>query len=204
MINFYSFFTSTLTGFFFLIVNILVSALMVLLAKNPINALFFLISTFFNTSIFLVILNHDFLAIVFVLIYIGAISVFFLFMIMMLNVNAGKIDKHHRASLLLKVGFIGVSFFTTFGILSCFLRVGLEKNLILAHNFTSSKFHGFALSVNTYELIGHFLYTYYSLSLLLVGIFLLVIMIGVIVLPVVVQRFTAPTKMVSSVFLKSI
>jgi len=206
IVNFYSFLTSALTGFFFLIVNIFVSALMVIFARNPINALFFLISTFFNTSILLVILSNDFLAIIFVLIYIGAISVFFLFMIMMLNVNSngtkGIANKMYRLSVF-KMCFFLSSGFTLFGLLTQFLHVGLEKNLVLSYNFTASKFSGFALSANTYELIGHFFYTYYSVPLILIGIFLLVIMIGVIILPIVVQRFMLPTKIISSVFLKT-
>lgn len=178
---------------------------MVILAKNPINALFFLISTFFNSSLLLIAVNIDFLAIIFVIVYIGAISVFFLFMIMMLNISGLESLRQQGkpGRLVLQSFFFIVSLLVSVYFLVNFLAFGFDKNLMLAQNLTSLKFNAFFLTGNVYEIIGHYMYTYYGVSLVLISIFLLVVMIGVIVLPVLVQKDSTTLKKGSSVFLRT-
>ncbi|YP_007890036.1 NADH dehydrogenase subunit 6 (mitochondrion) [Naegleria fowleri] len=74
--------------FYFLI---LISAVFMVTVVNPINAVLFLISIFFNTSMVFILLNIDFLGLLFLMIYVGAIAVLFLFVVMMLNIR--KIEK---------------------------------------------------------------------------------------------------------------
>jgi NADH:ubiquinone oxidoreductase subunit 6 (subunit J) len=59
---------------------------MLLFTNNPINAVLFLICIFLNFSILLILLGFNFLGLVFLLIYIGAIAIFFLFILMMINI----------------------------------------------------------------------------------------------------------------------
>ena len=73
--------------FWFLSVLALASALMVLLSKNPVHSVLWLIAVFFAISGHYILLNAQFLAIVNIIVYAGAIMVLFLFVIMLMNLN---------------------------------------------------------------------------------------------------------------------
>ena len=74
--------------FYFLSFLAVLSALMVVVAKNPIHSVLYLIITFFAIAGHYVLLNAQFLAAVHIIVYAGAIMVLFLYVIMMLNLNA--------------------------------------------------------------------------------------------------------------------
>ena len=94
--------------FYFLVI---ISAICMVIVTNPINAVLFLISVFFNTSLIFILLNIDFMGLLFLMIYVGAIAVLFLFVVMMLNIK--KIEKDN--SFYLTVGsFILLFYFLQF------------------------------------------------------------------------------------------
>jgi len=97
--------------FFALSALAIVSAVMVLISKNPIHSVLWLILVFFAISGHYILLNAQFLAIVNIIVYAGAIMVLFLFVMMLMNV---KKDKEPQKQLLVKlVGVIaGGSFLT--------------------------------------------------------------------------------------------
>src|SRR6188768_4595945 len=74
--------------FWFLSVVALCCALGVVLSRNPVNSVLFLILTFFSISGHYILMNAQFLAVVNVIVYAGAIMVLFLFVIMLMNLNA--------------------------------------------------------------------------------------------------------------------
>src|SRR5438876_8540577 len=78
--------------FFYLFASICVaSAFMVIAAKNPVHSVLFLILTFFNASGLFVLLGAEFLAMILVVVYVGAVAVLFLFVVMMLDVNFAEL-----------------------------------------------------------------------------------------------------------------
>src|SRR5690349_14828000 len=66
---------------------IIASALMVISARNPVHSVLFLILTFFNSAALFVLLGAEFLAMVLVVVYVGAVAVLFLFVVMMLDID---------------------------------------------------------------------------------------------------------------------
>src|SRR5271168_2474407 len=60
---------------------------MVVLSRNPVHSVFFLILAFFNAAALFVLLGAEFLAMILVIVYVGAVAVLFLFVVMMLDVN---------------------------------------------------------------------------------------------------------------------
>src|ERR1043165_1722670 len=70
---------------------LVVSAIGVITARNPVHAALFLVFTFFNSAIIWMLMEAEFLAIVLVLVYVGAVMVLFLFVVMMLDVNVEEI-----------------------------------------------------------------------------------------------------------------
>lgn len=71
----------------FFVVLILITSLCVILSKNPVQSVLFLVLVFFFSSLLLLLIGAEFLAILLVIIYVGAISILFLFVVMMLNLK---------------------------------------------------------------------------------------------------------------------
>ena len=82
--------------FWFLSVVALFSALMVITSKNPVHSVLWLVVTFFSISGHYILLNAQFLAIVNIIVYAGAIMVLFLFVIMLMNLNKQTEPQKHR------------------------------------------------------------------------------------------------------------
>jgi NADH-quinone oxidoreductase subunit J len=79
-------------GFFYLFASLAVlSGAMVIVAKNPVHAVLFLILTFFNAAGLFILLNAEFLAMLLVIVYVGAVAVLFLFVVMMLDVDFAEL-----------------------------------------------------------------------------------------------------------------
>jgi NADH-quinone oxidoreductase subunit J len=82
--------------FWFLSVLALFSALMVVTSKNPVHSVLWLIATFFAISGHYILLNAQFLAIVNIIVYAGAIMVLFLFVIMLMNLNKSTTPQKNK------------------------------------------------------------------------------------------------------------
>ena len=81
-------------GFFYLFAVLCVAAgVMVIVAKNPVHAVLFLILAFFNAAGLFVLLGAEFLAMLLVIVYVGAVAVLFLFVVMMLDVDFGEMKQ---------------------------------------------------------------------------------------------------------------
>ena len=165
-----------MTIFLFFIVSIIIvtSSLLVILSKNPIHSVLFLILVFFNTAILFLFSGAEFLAMILLIVYIGAVAVLFLFVIMMLDINTAKL----RQSFL---NYLPIGLFVGFIILLELLYVISQSKLIfLTKNITENKITN-EIFENT-KIIGNVLYTDYFLLFQLSGIILLVAMIGAILL----------------------
>ena len=80
----------TLTFYLFSIITV-VAAVMVISARNPVHSVLFLILAFFNSAGLFVLLGAEFLAMVMVVVYVGAVAVLFMFVVMMLDVNIAEL-----------------------------------------------------------------------------------------------------------------
>lgn len=99
--------------FFFFSFFVLFSAFMVIRSKNPVYSVLFLILVFCNTAGLLLLLNLDFFALVFLIVYVGAIAVLFLFVVMMLNIKLAEMQESIFFYLPIG-GFVGLIFFIEF------------------------------------------------------------------------------------------
>jgi NADH:ubiquinone oxidoreductase subunit 6 (subunit J) len=83
------------TILFYLFASIaLISSIMVIVAKNPIHSVISLILTFTNVTGLLILLKIEFIAMMFIIIYVGAIAVLFLFVVMMLNIKLNELSEN--------------------------------------------------------------------------------------------------------------
>src|ERR1700761_4474501 len=91
--------------FFYLFAFIAVaSAFMVISARNPVHSVLFLILTFFNAAGLFVLLGAEFLAMILMVVYVGAVAVLFLFVVMMLDIDFAALKRGAQEYLLLGAG----------------------------------------------------------------------------------------------------
>lgn len=157
------------------------SGLMVAFSTNPVESVLFLILAFFNAGAILITFNAEFLGLIFIIVYVGAIAVLFLFVIMMLNVKIHE-NIFQRLFVENKSRFVFLSFlfYLSITILYVFLKsvLGTKDHL---SNFGPNIF-SFVDNLNNIDVLGQVLYNYYLVSFLLAGLILLVALIGAIVL----------------------
>jgi NADH-quinone oxidoreductase subunit J len=162
-------------AFYLFAAVVVASAVMVVMARNPVHSVLFLILAFFSAAGLFVLLGAEFLAMLLVVVYVGAVAVLFLFVVMMLDVNFAALRE-------------GVLDYLPFG-----LVVGLVMLVELAMLYgawitgpdvalmATSPTPDIAQVSNT-EALGQLLYTKYIYLFQAAGMILLVAMIGAIVL----------------------
>ena len=157
---------------------------MVIQSENTIHSVLFLVLVFFNSAGLLLLLEAEFLAMLFIVVYVGAIAVLFLFVVMMLNV---KIARNAQALFeYLPVGGL------------IFLLFFMEVFLLLKGDLLSplkTEDSGLPLqewflvvdSITNIQVLGQVMYTYYFYFFLAASVILLVAMIGAILLTMQTQ-----------------
>ena len=168
----------TLSEFFFLVFSavLLLSAVMVIWARNPVHSVLFLILCFFNAAGLFVLAGAEFLAMLLIIVYVGAVAVLFLFVVMMLDVDFAELRagfmKNAPAGLLVGVilaaelvGFVG----------SWAMTPGMAARV-------AAPVPGVGSAITNTEALGLVLYTKYVYFFEAAGIILLIAMIGAIVL----------------------
>ena len=168
-----------MTIFLFFIVSILIiiSSLLVILAKNPIHSVLFLILVFFNTSILFLFSNAEFLAMVVLIVYIGAVAVLFLFVIMMLDINISKLRQTF-------LNYLPIGLLVGFIILLELIYVVSQSKLNFTQKISINNNNISNQMLDNTKTIGNILYTDYFLLFQISGIILLVAMIGAIFLTI--------------------
>jgi NADH-quinone oxidoreductase subunit J len=149
------------------------AALRVVTARNPVHSVLFLILTFFSAAGLFVLLGAEFIAMLLVVVYVGAVAVLFLFVVMMLDVDFAA----------LRAGF--VQYLPLGGIIALVIAGEMVfVSFSVAANGATAKVGGAApvTDVTNAEAIGRVLYTDYFYFFQASGLVLLVAMIGAIVL----------------------
>jgi NADH-quinone oxidoreductase subunit J len=163
------------TAFYILSAIAIASAFCVVAARNPVHSVLFLILTFFTSAGLFVLLGAEFLAMLLIVVYVGAVAVLFLFVVMMLDIDFAE----------LKAGFFT---YLPFGglialiLLGQFTMVGgawIEKNVAASALAAPTPKPDL---VSNAEAIGRILYTDYIFLFQAAGIILFIAMVGAIVL----------------------
>src|SRR5436190_2630201 len=159
------------------------SAIAVIFARNPVHGVLWLIVAFFNGAGLILLLGAEFIAMLVVIVYVGAVAVLFLFVVMMLDIDFASLRSGFTANL-------------PFGIIIALVLLAEVVVAVLARN------SGPALSGRTIPAatqpnivaLGQLLYSRYLFAFELAGLILLVAMIGAIVLTHRSRRDTRPQK----------
>ena len=160
--------------FFYLIAAVCVaSAVMVIVSKNPVHSVLYLILAFVNASGLFVLMGAEFLAMILVVVYVGAVAVLFLFVIMMLDVDFTQLREGFLQYMPIGLVIGGIFLF------ELLLTVSYR---IITPGTTKSITAAIPTDVTNTEALGLVLYTKYIHYFQLSGMVLLVVLFGVFVL----------------------
>ena len=163
-------------AFFYLFATVTVaSAFMVIASRNPVQSVLFLILAFVNAAGLFVMMGAEFLAMILVIVYVGAVAVLFLFVVMMLDVDFAELRQGFLQNIPVG-GLIGIVFLIE--LLAVITSYVIDPGLIRTPTTVAP---AVAAMTNT-EAIGQVLYTRYFYFFQAAGLILLVAMIGAIVL----------------------
>jgi NADH-quinone oxidoreductase subunit J len=152
---------------------LLSSAVMVVSSRNPVHAVLFLILAFINAAVLFLLAGAEFLAMVLVIVYVGAVAVLFMFVVMMLDVNFAELRE-------------GFQRYAPIGGLVAFILL-VELALVvtgwtIAPGAAAARLFPTPMNTPNAQALGELIYTKYLVLFQLSGVILLVSMIGAIVL----------------------
>ena len=155
--------------FFYIFAGITcLAGLMVISSRNPVHSVLFLILAFFNSAGLFVLLGAEFLAMLLVVVYVGAVAVLFLFVVMMLDINFAELREGFQRYMPLGLGVGGILLAEILFVF--FNREEMPENVNLVSEVSNTR------------ALGRVLYTDYIYLFQVAGLILLVAMIGAITL----------------------
>lgn len=161
---------------------LIASAVMVITARNPVHSVLFLILAFFNAAGLFVMLGAEFIAMIMVIVYVGAVAVLFLFVVMMLDINFAELRKgmtrHMPVGAL--VGFVLLAEFA-------WMYLGWHSD-IKADVIGFQPMPLASQGITNTHALGYVLYTHFVYLFQVSGLILLVSMIGAITLTLRTRR----------------
>jgi len=178
----------------FLYVIAIICGILVIISKNPIVSVLFLIGLFLSISCYLIMLGLNFIGLSYLLVYIGAVSILFLFILMLINVRISELLTDTSNSIPLAI-ILGISFNYSVNSVLPYILVNnynisnikvfnsLSNNVGLSH-VTSKLWDGFLAETSHITSIGNIIYTNYSIWLILTSIILLLAMVGAIIITI--------------------
>jgi NADH-quinone oxidoreductase subunit J len=160
--------------FFYLFSGVCIaSALMVIASKNPVHSVLFLILAFVNAAGLFVMMGAEFLAMILIVVYVGAVAVLFLFVVMMLDVDFAELRQGFLQYL--PVGaLVGVAFLGELLLVVGAWAIGAQVPQAISAPIPPN--------ISNTEALGRVLYTQYVYYFQAAGLVLLVAMVGAIVL----------------------
>jgi len=165
----------TLPLFFFYIFSAITvaSALMVIAARNPVHSVLFLILAFVNAAGLFMLAGAEFLALILIVVYVGAVAVLFLFVTMMLDIDFASLRQG-----MLQYAPVGV----VVGVILLLELLMVGGSFVLAPEVSATAVVPMEAGVSNIKALGELIYTRYIFLFQAAGAVLLVAMIGAIVL----------------------
>ncbi|MFC7734396.1 NADH-quinone oxidoreductase subunit J [Roseomonas sp. GCM10028921] len=152
---------------------LIASAVMVVTSRNPVHSVLFLILGFFNAAALFLIAGAEFLAMILVIVYVGAVAVLFLFVVMMLDIDFAQLRQGFQRYAPIGAVIGGILFLELVFVLGAWQSSGQSEGLRL---------HPTPVDIQNTAAIGRVLYTEYVFLFQAAGLILLVAMMGAIVL----------------------
>lgn len=167
----------------------ILTGIFVIITKNPIISILFLICLFLSIASYLILLGMNFIGLSYLLVYIGAVSILFLFILMLINIRISELQSETSNSLPLAL-IMGFCFYY---IIYDIIPVDIYKNKIINNIInineklffvTSGIWDGMLVENTQIASIGNIMYTSYFLWLIITSIILLLAMVGTIIITI--------------------
>ena len=162
--------------YFFSSISVFAS-FMVIVSRNTVNSVFFLILVFVTVSILFIMIGAEFLGMIMLIVYVGAVAILFLFVVMMLNITEQVVKKNNRKGLINNISIGSIVGFIIF--LEILVVIGGWK---FKESFEPLSSNNLNFELSNTLMLGKVLYTDYIHLFQISGIILLVSMIGAIAL----------------------
>jgi NADH-ubiquinone oxidoreductase chain 6 len=167
------------------------SGIFIIITKNPIVSVLYLILLFSSISCYLIFIGLKFIGISYLLVYVGAVSILFLFILMLINIRVSELISDTNNNIPLAILVI-IAFFIPINNLlpdskTDLSETGLINNIINREQVsyvTSNNWDGYIVDITDIISIGNIMYTSYSMWLILTSIILLLAMVGSIVITI--------------------
>lgn len=140
----------------FLVINAIVSAILVIISKNPVVSVIFLISLVLNSALYLIVKGMPFIGISYILIYLGAIIVLFLFVIMMINIKLTdilEVGSSYTKNIPLAFIVSGLFLYELFNILPFYINntvISFDNTIFTLFKEFNIEINNFIFSISTY------------------------------------------------------
>ena len=151
------------------------SAVMVISARNPVHSVLFLILAFFNAAGLFVLMGAEFLAMILVVVYVGAVAVMFMFVVMMLDINFAELRQGFLRYLPIG-GVIGLILLGELVLILASWTLAPDALQVAAAPMPAVE------QATNARALGQLIYTHYAYLFQIAGLILLIAMIGAIVL----------------------
>ena len=161
--------------FYIFAVGAVAAGVMVVAAINPVHSVLFLILAFFNTAALFVLIGAEFLAMILVIVYVGAVAVLFLFVVMMLEIDFAELRSGF-------VRYLPVGALVGLILLAELVLISVSWALSPSGTIVGAVAPAGAVVISNTRALGDILYTRYLFPFQVAGLILLVAMIGAIVL----------------------
>lgn len=180
---------------YFLYVLAILFSILVVISKNPIISVLFLIGLFLDISCYLILIGLTFIGLAYLLVYIGAVSILFLFILMLINVRISELFTDSVNSIPLAILLGGFFDYLITSILPYMMVIDNDLLYWVSNSkklcyVTSALWDGYLAEISHITSIGNILYSSYSIWLILTSIILLLAMVGAIVITIKPQTIT--------------
>jgi NADH-ubiquinone oxidoreductase chain 6 len=158
----------------------ILSGIFVIISKNPVQSILFLISLFINISCYLVLTGMHFLGLSYLLVYVGGVSMLFLFVIMLINIRDSELKNNSTQNIPLGLLVSIAFYYPLLSVIPFSNSESLDSELGRIYIISSNKWDT-AITQNTdIAAIGNIIYSSHAVWLILAGFILLLALVGAI------------------------
>ncbi len=176
----------------------ILSSIYVIITKNPVISVLYLIGLFLGISLYLIILGVSFIGLAYLIVYIGAVSILFLFILMLINIRTSELQDNNNNSLSLIIVVIFLFYCIFYKLffnnnLSVYMIYTYFQNIYsnyVISDYTylllvnSHNWDGFLVQTDHITNIGNIMYTYNNIWLIIASFILLLAMVGSIIITI--------------------
>lgn len=172
---------------------IIICGISVIIVKNPIISVLFLIGLFSGVASYLIMLGLSFIGLSYLIVYVGAVSILFLFILMLINIRISELQNNTSNSVPLVIATLIIFSNPLLQLLPYDISVLNKNSSLLANSEINIKNIFFVISkmwdgnlteTNHMSSIGNIIYTNYNIWLIIVSFILLLAMVGTIVITI--------------------